>query len=158
MKTHTAQFATTIFTHLIPALALTGCMSGQAGSPDVVSARSTDPKINFEGFVFYKDTRQPTEGVSVRLVDLDREAIADKNGAFCFADLPPGLHTVELSAKHLVTTINQEIIAQADKRAVKYAVEAKDPDVDEESLVRAPRIKQVAVPAQSVTSRLMAAF
>jgi len=60
-------------------------------------------------------------------------------------DVAPGMHTVELSSRELVTIKTEEEITKGKKKTVKYMVEPKDEDVDEEAVVRAPRIKKEVV-------------
>ena len=109
---------------------------------------SLGPQINFEGVVLYRDKKDPVDHVRVRVVDAGVDAITDETGAFAFTDLPPGPHVVELSAKQLVTVRTEEIITKGKKKTVKYQVEEKEADVDEESVVRAPRIKKEVVETQ----------
>ncbi|HEX7597962.1 MAG TPA: TonB family protein [Polyangia bacterium] len=106
---------------------------------------SLGPQINFEGVVLYRDKKQPVDHVRVRIVDSGVEAVTDETGAFAFTDLPPGPHVVELSSKQLVTVKTEETITKGKKKTVKYQVEEKEADVDEESVVRAPRIKKEVV-------------
>ena len=106
---------------------------------------SLGPQVNFEGVILYRDKKEAVERVKVRVLDLDVETFTDENGAFAFTDLPPGQHVVELSAKHLVSIKTEENIAKGKKKTVKYLVEEKEADVDEESVVRAPRIKKEVV-------------
>jgi TonB family protein len=103
------------------------------------------PQINFEGVVIDKDKKAVVPDVKVKLVDLDVETSTDENGQFAFLDVPPGQHMVELSSKELVTIKTEEVITKGKKRSVKYTVEAKEEDVDEEVVVRAPRIKKEVV-------------
>jgi len=106
---------------------------------------SLGPQINFEGVVLYRDKKDAVERVRIRVVDLDVESVTDENGAFAFTDLPPGQHVIELSAKQLVTVKTEENITKGKKKTVKYLVEEKEADVDEESVGRAPRIKKEVV-------------
>ncbi len=103
------------------------------------------PQINFEGVILYRDKQTPVDEVRVRVVDLGVETVTDANGAFAFTDLPPGPHIVELSARQLVTVRTEEEITRGKKRSVKYQVEEREADVDEEAVVRAPRIKKEVV-------------
>jgi TonB family protein len=106
---------------------------------------SLGPQINFEGVVLYRDKKQPVDHVTVRVLDANVEAVTDDTGAFAFTDLPPGPHIVELSSKQLVTVKTEEVISKGKKKTVKYLVEEKEADVDEEAVVRAPRIKKEVV-------------
>jgi hypothetical protein len=83
--------------------------------------------------------------VKVRIVDLGVDASTDQDGAFAFTDVPPGPHVIELSSRELVTIKTEEVITKGKKKSVKYMVEAKEADVDEEAVVRAPRIKKEVV-------------
>ena len=56
-----------------------------------------------------------------------------------------GTHKIQLSHPKLVTVNTDETIAPEKKRTVKYLVEEKEEGVDEEVVVRAPRIKKEAV-------------
>jgi TonB family protein len=106
---------------------------------------SLGPQINFEGVVLEKLTKASVSGVRVKLIDLGIDTVTDEDGAFAFVDVPVGTHVVELSSKDLVTIRTEEAISKGKKKSVKYTVEAKEEDVDEEVLVRAPRIKKEVV-------------
>jgi TonB family protein len=106
---------------------------------------SLGPQINFEGTVKERFKKKPMKGVKVRLVDLDVDAETDDDGGFAFQDVPPGTHKVELSAKTLITVTTEEEIVKGKKKTVTYFVEEKEEGVDEEEVVRAPRIKKESV-------------
>lgn len=106
---------------------------------------SLGPQVNFEGVILLRDKQTPVEEVRVRVVDLDIETTTDENGSFAFTDLPEGTHIIELSAKQLVTVRTEETISKGKKKTVKYGVEEREADVDEEAVVRAPRIKKEVV-------------
>jgi len=106
---------------------------------------SLGPQVNFEGRILYREKNEAVERVKVRVLDLEVETFTDEDGAFAFTDLPPGQHVIELSAKQLVSVKTEETIAKGKKKTVKYLVEEKEADVDEESVVRAPRIKKEVV-------------
>jgi len=106
---------------------------------------SLGPQINFEGVVTKRFTKVPSRGVKVKIVDLGVETSTDEDGAFAFTDVAPGSHTVELSSRELVTIKTDEVITKGKKKTVKYMVEPKEDDVDEEAVVRAPRIKKEVV-------------
>jgi len=103
---------------------------------------SLGPQINFEGVVTNRFTKVPSRRVKVKIVDLGVEASTDEDGAFAFTDVAPGTHTIELSSRELVTIKTEEVITKGKKKTVKYMVEPKEDDVDEEAVVRAPRIKK----------------
>jgi TonB family protein len=103
------------------------------------------PQVNLEGVVMDRFTKVPSRGVKVRIVDQGVEASTDQDGAFAFTDVPPGPHTIELSSRELVTIKTEEVISKGKKKSVKYMVEAKEADVDEEAVVRAPRIRKEVV-------------
>jgi TonB family protein len=103
------------------------------------------PQVNLEGVVMDRFTKVPSRGVKIRIVDQGVEASTDQDGAFAFTDVPSGPHVIELSSRELVTIKTEEIITQGRKKSVKYMVEAKEADVDEEAVVRAPRIRKEVV-------------
>jgi TonB family protein len=103
---------------------------------------SLGPQINFEGVVTNRFTKVPSRRVKVKIVDLGVDTLTDEDGAFAFTDLAPGTHTIELSSRELVTIKTEEVITKGKKKTVKYMVEPKEDDVDEEAVVRAPRIKK----------------
>jgi TonB family protein len=103
---------------------------------------SLGPQINFEGVVTNRFTKVPSRRVKVKIVDLGVEGSTDEDGAFAFTDVAPGTHTIELSSRELVTIKTEEVITKGKKKTVKYMVEPKEDDVDEEAVVRAPRIKK----------------
>ena len=100
------------------------------------------PQVNLEGVVLDRLSKVPSRGVKVRIVDQGVEASTDQEGAFAFSDVPPGPHTIELSSRELVTVKTEEVISKGKKKSVKYMVEPKEADVDEEAVVRAPRIRK----------------
>ena len=106
---------------------------------------SVGPQINFEGVVIDRFTKAPSRGVKVKILDAGVETSTDQDGAFAFTDLPAGKHLVELASRELVTIKTEEVITRGKKKSVKYMVEAKEDDVDEEAVVRAPRIKKEVV-------------
>ena len=89
--------------------------------------------------------KQPLAGVSVKIKDLDLAIKTDEQGAFAFTDLAPGTYKVEIRHPRLVTVLTDETIRPGQKRTMKYYVEEKEEDVDEEVVVRAARIKKEAV-------------
>jgi TonB family protein len=103
------------------------------------------PQVNLDGVVLDRLSKVPSRGVKVRIVDQGVEASTDQDGAFAFTDVPPGTHVIELSSRELVTIKTEEVISKGKKKSVKYMVEAKEADVDEEAVVRAPRIKKEVV-------------
>jgi TonB family protein len=106
---------------------------------------SAGPQINFDGVVLDRFAKKPLAGVSVTLKDLDVAAKTDDAGAFAFTDVPPGTHKVEIRHPRLATVLTDEIIRPGQRRTMKYYVEEKEEDVDEEVVVRAARIKKEAV-------------
>ncbi len=106
---------------------------------------SLGPQINFEGVVSDRFSSVPARGVKVKILDLNVETVTDKDGAFAFTDVAPGMHAIELSSRELVTIKTEEEITKGKKKTVKYMVEPKEEDVDEEAVVRAPRIKKEVV-------------
>jgi TonB family protein len=104
------------------------------------------PQINFDGVVLERFKKRPLAGVKVKLLDLGGlSGVTDDDGSFAFLDVPPGPHKIELSHPKLVTVVTDETIAPGKRRTVKFLVEQREEGVDEEILVRAPRIKKEAV-------------
>jgi TonB family protein len=107
------------------------------------------PQINFEGVVLERFKKRPLAHVTVHLVDVGADGgakgVTDDDGHFGFFDVPPGKHKIELSNPKLVTQTTEEEIAFGKKKTVKYLVEEREEGVDEEVVVRAPRIKKEAV-------------
>jgi TonB family protein len=103
------------------------------------------PQVNFDGVVLERFKKRPLRDVTVAIQDLDVSAVTDEAGAFAFTDVPPGVHKIALSHPKLITILTDETIAKGKKRTVKYLVEEKEEGVDEEVVVRAPRIKKEAV-------------
>ncbi len=106
---------------------------------------STGPQINFEGVVLERFKKKPVANVAVKLKELDLVTHTDEQGAFAFTDLAPGTYKVEIRHPRLVTVLTDETIRPGQKRSMKYFVEEKEEDVDEEVVVRAARIKKEAV-------------
>jgi TonB family protein len=106
---------------------------------------STGPQVNFDGVVLDRFKKQPIAGVTVKIKDLDLTTKTDEEGKFAFTDLAPGIYKVEIRHPRLVTVLTEETIKRGQKRTMKYYVEEKEEDVDEEVVVRAARIKKEAV-------------
>jgi TonB family protein len=106
---------------------------------------SLGPQVNFEGVVLNRFSQAPTRGVRIRILDLGVETSTDQDGQFAFMDVAPGPHSIELSSRELVTIKTDEVFTKGKKKTVKYMVEPKEEDVDEEAVVRAPRIKKEVV-------------
>ena len=106
---------------------------------------SLGPQVNYEGVILDRFKKKPLARVKVRLPDLKVDTLTDIDGTFAFVDVPAGPHKVELSHPRLVTVNTEELFTKGKKRAVKYFVEEKEEGVDEEEVVRAPRIKKEAV-------------
>ena len=106
---------------------------------------STGPQVNFDGVVLDRFKKQPLAGVSVKIKELELATKTDETGAFAFTDLAPGTYKVEIRHPRLVTVLTDETIKPGQKRTMKYFVEEKEEDVDEEVVVRAARIKKEAV-------------
>jgi TonB family protein len=108
------------------------------------------PQINFEGVVLERFKKKPLRNVVVKLVDVGPpgepvKGVTDEDGRFGFYDVPPGKHKVELSNPKLVTQTTEEEIVFGKKKTVKYFIEEREEGVDEDVVVRAPRIKKEAV-------------
>jgi TonB family protein len=106
---------------------------------------SAGPQINFDGVVLDRFKKEPLAGVMVRLKELDLSSTTDALGRFAFTDLAPGTYRVEIRHPRLVSVLTEETINPGQKRSMKYFVEEKEEDVDEEIVVRAARIKKEAV-------------
>jgi TonB family protein len=103
------------------------------------------PQVNFEGVVQERFSKKRMPGVKVTVKDLGLSVETDAEGSFKFIDLPLGTHKVELSSPKLITVATDEEIQKDKKKTVKYLVEEKEVGVDEEVVVRAPRIKKESV-------------
>ncbi|NBD08764.1 TonB-dependent receptor domain-containing protein [Corallococcus silvisoli] len=100
------------------------------------------PQVNFEGVVLERFTKKPLAGVTVTVVDTGATLVTDEQGTFSFIDVPVGTHQVQLSSATLITVSTQEDIAESKKKTVRYLAEEKQEGVDEEVVVRAPRIRK----------------
>ena len=103
------------------------------------------PQVNFEGVVLERFKKRPLAGVRVTIKDLEIGTTTDEDGTFAFLDVPPGLHKIAIAHPKLVAVLTDETLRPEQKRTVKYFVEEKGEDVDEEVVVRAARIKKEAV-------------
>jgi TonB family protein len=110
-----------------------------------VETVSLGPQVNFEGVVLERFKKQPIKGAVVKLLGLDAKVTTAADGTFAFADVPAGTAKVEISGPELVTVKTDEPIARDRKRTVKYYVEKRQTDVDEEVVTRAARIRKEAV-------------
>ncbi len=102
------------------------------------------PQVNFEGRVLERFTKKPMKGVAVTL-ETGVTTLTDDDGHFEFVDVPLGAHKVQLSASKLVTVSTEETLEKDQKRTVKYFVEERQEGIDEETVVRAARIKKESV-------------
>jgi TonB family protein len=107
------------------------------------------PQINFDGVVLERFKKRPMPRVTVSIKDLGPtgvvKGVTDEDGHFAFTDVPVGKHKIELAHPKLVTVTTEEEIVPGKRRTVKYLVEEREEGVDEEVVVRAPRIKKEAV-------------
>jgi TonB family protein len=105
------------------------------------------PQINFDGVVLERFKKKPMARVKVTITDLGPgvQGATDEDGHFAFTDVPAGKHKIELAHPKLVTVTTEEEIVVGKRRTVKYLVEEREEGVDEEVVVRAPRIKKEAV-------------
>ena len=105
------------------------------------------PQVNFDGVVLERFKKKPMAHVKVAIKDLGPgiKGVTDEDGHFAFTDVPVGKHKIELSHPKLVTVSTEEEIVLGKRRTVKYLVEEREEGVDEEVVVRAPRIKKEAV-------------
>jgi len=106
---------------------------------------SLGPQVNFDGVVMERFKKKPLARVKVRIKDLDVEGLTDEDGMFAFTDVPPGAHKIEMSHPKLVTINTEETLTKGKKRTVKYLLEEKEEGLDEDVVVRVPRIKKEAV-------------
>jgi hypothetical protein len=95
--------------------------------------------------VLERFTKKPFPGVTVTIKDTGASAVSDEKGHFEFIDVPLGVHKIELSAAKLITVLTDEELVKDIKKTVKYFVEAKQEGIDEETVVRAARIKKESV-------------
>ncbi|MCU1283208.1 MAG: TonB family protein / TonB-dependent receptor, partial [bacterium] len=102
------------------------------------------PQVNFEGRVLERFTKKPMAGVAVML-ESGLTARTDDDGHFELIDVPLGAHKVQLSGDKLVTVSTEETIEKDQKKTVKYFVEQRQEGIDEETVVRAARIKKESV-------------
>lgn len=103
------------------------------------------PQVNFEGTVLERFTKKPLAGVTVEVKDAERRALTDAAGRFEFVDLPLGVHQVSVDGPHLVGVDTEEEIVKDSKKTVKYYLKPRMEGIDEESTVRATRIKKESV-------------
>jgi hypothetical protein len=103
------------------------------------------PQVNFEGRVIERFTKKPMAGVKITLDKTGASADTDADGHFEFLDLPLGPHKVQLSGDKLVTVATEETLEKDQKKIVKYFVEERQEGIDEETVVRAARIKKESV-------------
>src|SRR5262249_54967666 len=100
------------------------------------------PQINFEGVVLERFRKRPLAGIQIRVKDVGTSTRTDAEGRFRFFDLPIGAHTVEVSGSALISVSTEETIGEGKKTSVSYLVEEKEEGIDEEEIVRAPRIRR----------------
>lgn len=65
------------------------------------------------GAIQDRDFAAPLPGVTVRLVELAREATTDDQGNFSFAELPPGVYTLVLAKDGYVRQIRSDVVVTA---------------------------------------------
>jgi TonB family protein len=110
------------------------------------------PQINFEGVVRERFKKKPIGGVQIRVKDVGTSTVTGDDGRFRFFDLPIGTHAIEVSGPTLITVSTEETISERTKTSVTYLVEEKEEGIDEEEIVRAPRIRressEIAIPTE----------
>jgi TonB family protein len=106
---------------------------------------SVGPQVNFDGVVLDRFKKTPIKGAVVKLLGLDAKVTTEADGTFAFLDVPAGTTRIEISGPTLITVKTEEPIAKDKKRSVKYYVEQREGDADEEVVVRATRIKKEAI-------------
>jgi TonB family protein len=103
------------------------------------------PQVNLDGVILDRFTKKPLPGVSITIKDLGKRAVTDDAGHFEFVDLPLGAHKIEVTGPHLITVETEEEIVKDVKKTVKYWLKPRQEGIDEESTVRATRIKKESV-------------
>ncbi len=109
---------------------------------------SLGPQVNFNGVVLERFKKKPLAGVRVTIPALHLATTTGADGTFSFVDVPIGDQVVELSGPTLLTVETTETIKKGARKTVKYLVElraATAEGVDEEVVVRAPRIRKETV-------------
>lgn len=100
------------------------------------------PQVNFDGVVLERFTKKPLAGVTVSIEDTGAITTTGEDGTFSFIDVPVGTHKVQLSGDKLITVSTEETIAESKKKTVRYLAEELMEGIDEEEVVRAPRIRK----------------
>jgi TonB family protein len=103
------------------------------------------PQVNFEGTVLERFTKRPLAGVEVLVKDTGARALTDERGHFELVDVPLKKHQIQLSHPRLVTVTTDEELQKDQKKTVRYFVEPREEGIDEETVVRAARIKKETV-------------
>jgi TonB family protein len=102
------------------------------------------PQVNFEGVIEERFSKRPLAGVRVELAGTHTATLTGSDGAFRFEDVPLGTHTVVVSGANLISVSTEETFAEHERTSVVYLVEEKEEGVDEETIVRAARIRRDA--------------
>jgi TonB family protein len=109
---------------------------------------SLGPQVNFDGVVLERFKKKPLADVRVAIPALHLATTTAADGTFSFVDVPIGDQVVELSGPTLLTVETTETIKKGERKTVKYLVELKtvgSGGVDEEVVVRAPRIRKETI-------------
>ena len=103
------------------------------------------PQVNFDGVIVDRFTKKPLPGVTVTIKDVGTRAQTDDAGHFQFVDAPLGVHKIEVAGPHLITVETEEELLKDARRTVKYFLKPRQEGIDEETTVRATRIKKESV-------------
>jgi len=103
-----------------------------------------------QGRVLRRGSRDPIAGVEVRLPDLKRDVLTDKNGRFAFDELPAGELRIQLEDEGHYTLEDLEEIRAGEETEVQYSLEATG--VDDRLIVVGRRLKK-EVARRTITVR-----
>lgn len=113
-----------------------------------------------EGHVLVRGDERAAAGTLVTVIAADgesRTATTGQDGAFAFADLPPGQYRVQLAAQDLQPLAAQEEISAGELTSVTYRLAAQAPAVSEDGALEYGATATVEAPARETTKRTLQA-
>lgn len=104
-----------------------------------------DPVVNFRGRIVERFSKAGLPGIVVSLPELGTSTVTDSNGRFAFADVPAGVHGLRVEGAGFISVKTEQELKQDLAVDLKLALErvpTEEEAVDEEEVVRAPRVRK----------------
>lgn len=107
-----------------------------------VQAPEPPKTVDLEGTVVDRAGGAPLEGVAVELPALGKSEVTDARGAFRFQALPRGVYALRLALKGYLSTSQEVALDRSLSLTLQLERRQRAKDVDEEVVVRVPRVRR----------------